>query len=74
MFIEAIDRLKALGGSVGVILPSLVIGLIVFGLGLLVARGVRAGVSRAAQLRAASAARQRSWAVLRAALLRWWPF
>lgn len=55
MFNEALGRLEALGHSAAVILPGLLIGLLVFGLGLLLVRGVRAGVTRAASLRQASA-------------------
>lgn len=55
MFDEALDRLHALGNSAATILPGLLLGLVVFGLGLVVVRGVRAAVTRAASLREASA-------------------
>ena len=55
MFDAALDRLEALGASVAALLPGLAVGLLVFGLGLLAARAVRAGVRRAAALREASA-------------------
>jgi small conductance mechanosensitive channel len=55
MFDEALGRLQALGNSAAAILPGLLLGLVVFGLGLVVVRGVRAAVTRAASLREASA-------------------
>jgi small-conductance mechanosensitive channel len=55
MFDQALDRLQSLGNSAATILPGLLLGLVVFGLGLLLVRGVRAGVTRAASLREASA-------------------
>ncbi|MFC7738803.1 mechanosensitive ion channel family protein [Roseomonas sp. GCM10028921] len=55
MFAEATNRLADLGGSALAVLPGLLVGLLVFGIGLLVARGVRAGVRRALALRQASA-------------------
>ena len=55
MFDEALDRLQTLGNSAVAILPGLLLGLLVFGLGLIVARGVRVAVVRAASLREASA-------------------
>jgi len=55
MFDEALGRLHALGASAAALLPGLLVGLVVFALGLLVVRGVRAGVTRAAALRDASA-------------------
>ncbi|RZA30866.1 MAG: mechanosensitive ion channel family protein [Proteobacteria bacterium] len=55
MFDEALGRLQSLGASTAALLPGLLVALIVFGLGLLVVRGVRAGVTRAAALRDASA-------------------
>ncbi|GGC69948.1 hypothetical protein GCM10011504_54730 [Siccirubricoccus deserti] len=55
MFDEALGRLEALGHSAAVILPGLLLSLVVFGLGLLLVRGVRAAVTRAASLREASA-------------------
>ena len=55
MFDESLSRLQALGDSAVTILPGLVIGLVVFGIGLLIARGIRAGVTRAAAMREASA-------------------
>jgi len=54
MFDEALSRLHALSSSTAVILPGLVLGLVIFGLGLIVVRGVRAAVTRAASLREAS--------------------
>ena len=42
MFDAALDRLEALGASVAALLPGLAVGLLVFGLGLLAARAVRA--------------------------------
>jgi small-conductance mechanosensitive channel len=55
MFDEALGRLEALGHSAAAILPGLLLGLVVFGLGLLLVRGIRAAVTRAASLREASA-------------------
>ncbi|MBU8536599.1 mechanosensitive ion channel family protein [Falsiroseomonas tokyonensis] len=55
MFDEALDRLQALGSSAANILPGLLLGVLVFGLGLILVRGVRAAVTRAASLREASA-------------------
>ena len=55
MFNEALGRLEALGNAAAAILPGLLIGLVVFGLGLILVRGVRAAVTRAASLREASA-------------------
>jgi len=55
LFDQALDRLNALGSSVLAILPGLLLGLMVFGLGLLVARAVRAGVRHAVAIREASA-------------------
>ena len=51
MFDEAIGRLHVLGNSALVILPGMLVGLVVFALGLLLVRGIRAGVTRAASLR-----------------------
>ncbi|MFL1463792.1 mechanosensitive ion channel family protein [Roseococcus sp. DSY-14] len=55
MFAEATNRLGELLSAALAILPGLAVGLVVFGLGLLLARGVRAGVRRAVALRQASA-------------------
>jgi small-conductance mechanosensitive channel len=55
VFAEATNRLNDLVASALAILPGLLIGLLVFGIGLLVARGVRTGVRRALALRQASA-------------------
>lgn len=55
MFDEALGRLEALGHSAAAFLPGLLLGLVVFGLGLIVVRGIRAAVTRAASLREASA-------------------
>ena len=55
MFDEALGRLQALGNSTAAILPGLLLGFLVFGLGLVLVRGVRAAVTRAASLREASA-------------------
>jgi Mechanosensitive ion channel len=55
MFDEALTPLHDLGGSAAAILPSLLVGLVIFGLGLLVARAVRAAARTAAALREASA-------------------
>jgi small-conductance mechanosensitive channel len=55
MFDEALGRLEALGNSAATILPGLLLGFVVFGLGLVIVRGVRAAVTRAASLREASA-------------------
>lgn len=54
MFDDALARLREMGDAAMVILPGLLVGLVVFGLGLLLARGVRAAVTRAAALREAS--------------------
>ncbi|TPG57384.1 mechanosensitive ion channel family protein [Roseomonas nepalensis] len=55
MFAEATHRITELGASALAIVPGLLIGLLIFGVGLLVARGIRAGVRRALALRQASA-------------------
>jgi small-conductance mechanosensitive channel len=55
MFNEALDRLQTLGSSAAAIFPGLLLGIVVFAIGLLLVRGVRAGVTRAAALREASA-------------------
>jgi len=55
MFDEALARLDALGSSAATILPGMLLGIVLFGLGLFVVRGVRAAVTRAASLRTASA-------------------
>ncbi len=62
MFDEALGRLQALGDSAAAILPGLLLGMLVFGLGLVLVRGVRAAVTRAASLREASTGRRPSWA------------
>ena len=54
IFSEALGRLEGLGRSAAALVPGLVIALVLFGVGLLVARGVRAAVRRAAELREAS--------------------
>ncbi len=54
IFSEALGRLEELGRSAVALLPGLAIALVLFGIGLLVARGVRAAVRRAAELRDAS--------------------
>jgi hypothetical protein len=48
IFSEALGRLEQLGRATVTLLPGLAIALVLFGLGLLVARGVRAAVRRAA--------------------------
>jgi small conductance mechanosensitive channel len=53
-FDSALDRLRALADGALVLLPSLAVGLLIFGLFLLAARGVRGAVGRAAGLRARS--------------------
>lgn len=55
MFAEATGRLSELGAATLEVLPRLIIALIVFGLGYMLSRGVRAGVRRALALRQASA-------------------
>lgn len=55
MFDQAINRLETLGNSAAALLPGLLVGLLVFGLGLLAARAVRAAVRHAAARREASA-------------------
>ena len=55
MFAEATGRLSELGGATLAVVPRFLIAVLVFGAGLLVARGVRAGVRRALALREASA-------------------
>jgi len=55
MFDQALGRLQSLGASAATLLPGLLVALVVFALGLLVVRGIRAGVTRAASLRDASA-------------------
>ncbi|MBE7201595.1 MAG: mechanosensitive ion channel family protein [Parafilimonas terrae] len=54
IFSEALGRLEELGRSAVALLPGLAIALVLFGIGLLVARGVRAAVRRAAELRDAA--------------------
>jgi small-conductance mechanosensitive channel len=54
MFDEALGRLQDLGNSTAAILPGLLLGVLIFGLGLVLVRGVRAAVTRAASLREAS--------------------
>lgn len=54
IFSEAFERLEQLGRSTVALVPGLAIALLLFGLGLLIARGVRAAVRRAAALRDAS--------------------
>jgi small-conductance mechanosensitive channel len=54
MFNEALGRLHSLGAGAAAILPGLVVGLLVFGLGLFLVRGIRLGVTRAAAMRHAS--------------------
>ncbi|UHC14325.1 mechanosensitive ion channel family protein [Methylobacterium currus] len=54
IFSEALERLEQLGRASVALLPGLAVALVLFGLGLLVARGVRAGVRRATALRDAS--------------------
>ncbi|RZK85574.1 MAG: mechanosensitive ion channel family protein, partial [Methylobacterium sp.] len=54
IFSEALGRLEGLGRSAAALVPGLVIALVLFGVGLLIARGVRAAVRRAAELRQAS--------------------
>lgn len=54
IFAEALARLEGLARSAAALLPGLAVALIVFGVGLLIARGVRAAVRRAAALRDAS--------------------
>ncbi|TXN04928.1 mechanosensitive ion channel family protein [Methylobacterium sp. WL64] len=54
IFSEALGRLEGLGRSAAALVPGLVIALVLFGIGLLVARGVRAAVRRAAEMREAS--------------------
>ncbi|TXN17360.1 mechanosensitive ion channel family protein [Methylobacterium sp. WL122] len=54
IFSEALGRLEGLGRSAVALVPGLVIALVLFGIGLLVARGVRAAVRRAAEMREAS--------------------
>ncbi|UFN48877.1 mechanosensitive ion channel family protein [Roseomonas sp. OT10] len=55
MFDDALGRLQALGAAAVALVPGLLMGLLVFGLGMLLVRGVRAAVTRAAALREASA-------------------
>ncbi|MEE7494751.1 mechanosensitive ion channel family protein [Methylobacterium oryzae] len=54
IFSEALGRLEVLGRSASALLPGLVIALVLFGIGLLIAKGVRAAVRRAAEMRDAS--------------------
>ncbi len=54
IFSEALGRLEELGRSAVALLPGLAIALVLFGIGLLIAKGVRAAVRRAAELRDAS--------------------
>jgi small conductance mechanosensitive channel len=54
IFSEAIGRMDAMARSAAALVPGLLVALVIFGIGLLVARGVRAGVRRATELRHAS--------------------
>ena len=54
IFSEALGRLEELSRSAVTLLPGLAIALVLFGIGLLIAKGVRAAVRRAAELRDAS--------------------
>jgi small conductance mechanosensitive channel len=54
MFDAAVERLQELGGAAFTILPGLLVGLVLFALGLGVARAVRSAVTRGASLRDAS--------------------
>lgn len=54
IFAEAFGRIEGLARSAAALLPGLMIALVLFGLGLLIARAVRAAVRRAAALRQAS--------------------
>ena len=54
IFSEALGRLEEHGRSAVALLPGLAIAVVLFGVGLLVAKGVRAAVRRAAELREAS--------------------
>ena len=54
IFSEALDRLEGLARGAAGLLPGLLVALAVFGIGLLIARGVRAAVRRATALRQAS--------------------
>lgn len=54
IFSEALGRLEELGRSAVALLPGLAVALVLFGLGLLAARLVRAAVRRAAAMRDAS--------------------
>jgi hypothetical protein len=56
MMDEALGRIEDLINSCVAFVPALLVGLVVFSLGLLIARGVRAAVTRAAMMRDASAA------------------
>lgn len=56
MLDEAVGRIEDLINSGIAFVPGLLVGLAVFSIGLLIARGVRAAVTRAAMLRDASAA------------------
>lgn len=53
IFSEALGRLDTMARSAAALLPGLLVALLVFGLGLLIARGVRAAVRRAAGMRQA---------------------
>jgi hypothetical protein len=46
MFDEALGRLQAVGNSAAVILPILLLGILIFGLGPILVRGVRAAALR----------------------------
>ena len=56
MLDEAVGRIEELINSGIFFVPGLLVGLVVFSIGLLIARGVRAAVTRTAMLRDASAA------------------
>ena len=54
IFSEALGRIEGLARSTAALLPGLMIALVLFGVGLLIARGVRAAVRRAGLSRWAS--------------------
>jgi small-conductance mechanosensitive channel len=54
IFSEAINRLDSMARAAAALIPGLLVALLVFGIGVLVAKGARAAVRRAAELRQAS--------------------
>ena len=71
MLDEAVGQIEDLINSGIAFVPGLLVGLAVFSIGLLIARGVRAAVTRAAMLRDTSAASAAVLGRIVAVLLGW---